>query len=178
MLNIVLYVLAALVAIIVLVLLIASRRQDEFSTSRSALIAATPETLFSHIDSLRAMNKWNPYALRETGGVANYSGPESGPGARFDFAGPKSGSGFIEILESRAPQQVIMRLMMLKPFKADNRVDLSLKPQGEATQITWTMSGRQPLMAKVMGMLIDCDAMVGRDFEEGLANLKKRAEAP
>jgi hypothetical protein len=38
------------------------------------------------------------------------------------------------------------------------------------------MSGRQPLLAKVMTLFIDCDRMVGRDSEEGLANLKAIAE--
>jgi hypothetical protein len=39
------------------------------------------------------------------------------------------------------------------------------------------MQGKQPLMAKVMTMFIDCDKMVGGEFEKGLADLKVIAEA-
>ena len=38
------------------------------------------------------------------------------------------------------------------------------------------MSGKQPLLAKVMTLFIDCDKMVGSQFEKGLANLKAMAE--
>jgi hypothetical protein len=38
------------------------------------------------------------------------------------------------------------------------------------------MSGPQPYMAKVMSLLIDCEKMVGPQFETGLANLKALTE--
>jgi hypothetical protein len=38
------------------------------------------------------------------------------------------------------------------------------------------MQGRQPYMAKVMGLFVDCDKMCGGMFEEGLAKLKVLAE--
>jgi hypothetical protein len=123
------------------------------------------------------MNRWNPFALRETGGTATYSGPAAGKGARFEFAGSKSGTGNIEIVDARAPSQVTMRLHMTKPMNADNTVEFTLVPQATATDVTWAMSGRQPLLAKAMTLFVDCDRMVGKVFEEGLANLKRLAEA-
>ena len=176
MLEVLTYIVAGLAAVIAIILVLASRRPDSFSTARTLRIAAPPERLFGLINNLREMNRWNPYALRDTNGTTTYSGPESGRGAHFDFAGPKSGSGFIEIVDSSPPTSVVMRLMMLKPFRADNRVEFTIKPSGGAFDVSWTMSGSQPLMAKVFGMFVDCDKMVGRDFEEGLANLKAIAE--
>jgi hypothetical protein len=38
------------------------------------------------------------------------------------------------------------------------------------------MQGRQPFMAKVMGLFVDCYKMCGGLFEEGLAKLKALAE--
>jgi uncharacterized protein YndB with AHSA1/START domain len=167
--------LAVLVAIGA-VLAIAARRPDTFQIARTARIAASPERLFPLIDDLRRMNTWNPYALRETGGISSYEGPASGKGAAFAFAGSKSGSGRIEIVDSTFPREVVLRLSMVKPFKADNTVTFTLEPHGPATDVTWAFSGRQPLLGKVMGLVIDCDRMMGRDFEEGLANLKAIAE--
>ncbi len=178
MLDILLYVVMALIAAIVVLLLVASRRPDHFHSARSLRMAAPPERLFGLIENLREMNRWNPYALRETGGKAEYSGPERGKGARFDFAGSKSGSGYIEVLDSAAPSNVVMRLMMVKPFRADNRIEFTVAPAGGGSDVTWAMSGRQPLLMKAMSLIINCDKMVGRDFEEGLANLKAIAEKP
>ena len=53
----------------------------------------------------------------------------------------------------------------------------TVEPKGEATNVSWAMQGRQPFMAKVMSTLINCDKMVGREFESGLAKLKALAEA-
>ena len=176
MLTILAYLLMAIVAAIALIAWLASRQPDDFSTSRSRRIAASADVLFPHINDLRRMNEWNPYALRETSGTATYSGAEQGPGARFDFAGPKSGTGHILIVDGVPNECVGLRLIMTKPFACDNRIDMTLKPLGTETEVTWTMSGRQPFMGKVMSVFIDCDKMVGKDFDAGLANLARLAE--
>ena len=80
---------------------LAATRPHSFETARTAQIAASPERLFALINDLRQMNTWNPYALRETMGTTRYSGPASGKGAVFEFAGPKSGTGSIEIVDFR-----------------------------------------------------------------------------
>jgi hypothetical protein len=38
------------------------------------------------------------------------------------------------------------------------------------------MSGKQPLLGKLMSLFIDCDRMVGSQFEKGLGSLKAIAE--
>jgi hypothetical protein len=38
------------------------------------------------------------------------------------------------------------------------------------------MHGRQPYMAKLVSTFINCDKMVGSQFEQGLAKLKVIAE--
>lgn len=162
---------------IAVVLALTATRPDHFRTARTLRIEASPEQLFPMIDDLRQMNTWNPFALRETLGLANYSGPARGKGAKFAFAGPKSGAGHIEITDTDPPTKATMRLVMTKPFSADNTVEFTLRPAATGTDVTWAMSGRQPLMAKVMSLFIDCDRMVGREFESGLALLKSKAEA-
>jgi len=170
------FITLGLLVVVGAILALAATRPDTFQTARTARIVASPERLFSLINDLRQMNTWNPYALRETTGTTAYSGAASGKGATFEFAGSKSGTGSIEIVDASAPTKVVMRLLMVKPFKADNTVKFTLQPEGSATDVTWAMSGRQPLLAKVMTLFINCDKMVGRDFEEGLANLKAIAE--
>ncbi len=176
MLDILIYVALGLTVLIGVILAVASTRVDSFRTARTQRIEAPPAKLFPLINDLRAMNTWNPYALREPSGTNVYRGPASGPGAANEFATSKSGTGNIEILEAVPPSKVVLRLQMIKPFKADNRVEFTLVPHGSATDVTWAMSGKQPLLAKAMTLFIDCDKMVGRDFEEGLRNLKGIAE--
>jgi uncharacterized protein YndB with AHSA1/START domain len=176
MFEVAIWLIVALILSVCVVLAVASTRPDTFHTERTLRIAAPPARLYPLIDDLREMNRWNPFALRDPSAVMSYSGPASGAGAAHQFAGAKSGTGSIEIIEAVAPSTITMRLKMTKPFAADNRVEFTLRPEGTATDVTWAMSGRQPLLAKVMTLFVDCDRMVGREFEAGLGNLKSIAE--
>lgn len=170
------YIALAVVIVVGAVLAFAATRPDQFSISRTARIDAPRERIFPLINNLRDMNTWNPFALRNTGGPGEYSGPEAGIGSTYAFSCPKSGTGRIEIQES-TPSNIVMRLQMKKPFKADNAIAFTLERVGDgATDVTWEMAGKQPLLGKVMGLFVNCDKMMGSTFEEGLMNLKVRAE--
>ena len=82
----------------------------------------------------------------------------------------------MEILESIPPSKVLIQLDFLKPFEAQNRAEFTLAAQDGSTTVTWAMYGPQPYLAKVMGLLFNCEKMVGPQFETGLANLKMLAE--
>ena len=177
MLEILAYSLIALVVAIAAILALATMRPDDFKVSRSLAIAAKPEQLFPLIANLRRMNTWNPYSLRDSSSTTSYTGPDAGKGATHVFDGKKSGSGSIEVVETTAPSSVVMRLRMHKPFTCDNRVEFTLKPNGGgATDVTWSMAGKQPLLIKAMNLVFDSSKMVGRDMDEGLGNLKRMAE--
>ena len=159
------------------VVALASRKPDTFHTARSRTIAAPPEQIFPLINDLRQMNTWNPFALRDPKSTGSYSTPSDGRGAYHDFAGPKSGSGRIAITASSPPSKIVMRLAMTKPMNADNDVTFTLDRTGDgATNVTWAMSGAQPLIGKCLGLFIDCDRMVAKEFEAGLENLKANVE--
>ena len=51
------------------------------------------------------------------------------------------------------------------------------RPDGDGTTVRWTMSGRQTLMTRLMGMFTSMDKMIGPDFEKGLARLKADVES-
>jgi hypothetical protein len=52
-----------------------------------------------------------------------------------------------------------------------------LKPQGDATEVTWAMHGPAPYLSKLAQVFVSMDRMVGKDFEDGLSHLKTLAEA-
>jgi cellulose synthase/poly-beta-1,6-N-acetylglucosamine synthase-like glycosyltransferase len=105
------------------------------------------------------------------------SGAPSGKGAVSTWDGnSKVGAGRTEITESVAPSRITMKLDMARPFEAHNIVEYTLESKGDSTSVTWAMHGAQPILAKVVGVFIDCDKMVGKDFETGLASLKTLTE--
>ncbi len=161
---------------VVVVLVFAATRPDRFEVQRSASIRAPADKIFPLINDLRAFNTWNPFDKKDPSIKGSYSGPESGKGATYAFESRQAGSGRIEIAEAAPPSRVTMRLVMSKPIAADNRVQFTLQPQGDATRVTWAMDGDVPFVGKIIHLFVDMDRMVGQEFAAGLADLKTQAE--
>jgi uncharacterized protein YndB with AHSA1/START domain len=159
------------------VLVFAATRPDSFRVQRSATIKAPPEKIFPLINDFQKWQAWSPWedidpVLRRT-----YSGPPSGKGTAYAWAGNKDvGQGRMEIIEAAPPAKVVIKLDFLKPFEAHNIAEYTLEKQGDATQVTWAMHGPSSYLAKLMGIFFSMDRMVGTKFEEGLAKLKALAE--
>ena len=159
------------------VLIYAATRPDTFSITRSASIKAAPEKIFPLINDLHGFNRWNPFLETDPAIKLTYRGPDSGKGTAHDWDGNSQvGKGSIEITESPPSSKILLKLDMLSPMEAHNRVEFKLEPKGNESQVTWTMSGVQPFLAKLTGVFIDCDKIVGGTFEKGLAALKAIAD--
>jgi hypothetical protein len=167
---------AVIAAIVVVVLAYAAMQPDRFQVQRSTSIKASADKIFPLINDLHAFNTWNPFDKKDPNIKGAYSGPASGKGARYGFESSKTGTGSIEIVDTASPSRVTMRLTMIKPIAADNRVVFILEPQGDATRVTWAMDGEVPFVGKVIHLIFSMDKMVGRDFEAGLADLKTLAQ--
>jgi uncharacterized protein YndB with AHSA1/START domain len=177
MIDILIYVVIALAVVVAALLAYAATRPDTFRVQRSTRINAPAERIFPLIANLKSMNTWNPFVEPDPAIKIAYSGPDTGKGAAHTWSGnSKVGEGRIEITDAAPSARVNMRLEMLKPMKARNAVEFTLQPNGNTTMVTWTMSGRQPFIGKLMTVFIDCDKMVGSQFEKGLGKLKAIAE--
>ena len=158
------------------VLVLAAMKPDTFSVTRSTTIKAPPDKIFPLIADMHQFNTWNPYAKKDPGMKGTYSGPASGKGAAFAWESKEVGTGSMEVTGASPSSNVALRLDFVKPFEAHNYVEFTLVPKGDATEVTWTMSGPVPFAGKVMHVVMNMDRMVGDDFEAGLASLKALAE--
>ena len=106
-----------------------------------------------------------------------FKGPASGKGACYSWIGNKKvGEGSMEITRSVPSSNIELNLNFLKPFKASNVTEFKITPHGDMTTVNWEMRGPLNLFMKIMHMFMNMDKMVGKDFEEGLANLKAVSE--
>lgn len=146
-----------------------------FEQTRTALIPAPLTAVHALIDDLHAWKSWSPWEGLDADLQRTYSGAAKGVGARYAWAGKKAGEGSMHITESRA-DRIALDLDFVKPFKANNTVVFRLEREGDATKVTWTMSGTRNVVFAVLGALF-FDRMVGKDFEKGLAQLRAAASA-
>ncbi len=170
-------IIAVIVVLAALVLgVLVAKKPDEFRVTRTAMINAPTETIFSHVNNLHKWEAWSPWAKMDTDAKMAFQGPAEGVDAQFSWEGKKTGQGSMIITESRPSTFVQYRLEFLKPMKGTNTVEFSLRPEGNATEVSWTMYGPNTLMGKIMSVFMNCEKMVGDQYEEGLRNLKQVAE--
>jgi len=170
-------ILLALAFIAIIFLVVIAGRPDEFNVTRAANIAALPEKIFPHVNDLHRWEAWSPWAKLDPNAKSVFSGADAGAGATMAWDGNKKvGAGKMTITESRPAEFIRLRLDFLRPMKAANTAEFTFQPADGQTVVTWSMSGKNNLFFKAFGLAMNCDKMIGRDFEKGLASLKSVAE--
>ena len=166
----------AVLVVVGAVLVLAAFRPDSFRVQRAATIKAPPEKIAAVLSDFRGWEAWSPWEKMDPAMKRSYSGAPKGKGAVYAWQGNSEvGQGRMEITEA-APSRVALNLDFVKPFEAHNKVEFTLTPKGDATEVTWSMVGPVPYVAKIVHLFVDMDRMVGKQFETGLANLKAVAE--
>ena len=171
-------VIAVVIAFAVAIILtLAMSKPNIFRVQRIATIKAPAETIFALINDFHLWASWSPWENRDLAMKRSFSGAESGKGAVYAWDGNKNvGSGRMEILEATTPSKITIKLDFFKPFEAHNTAEFTILPQGDATNVSWVMYGPAPFISKLMQVFMNIDNMIGKDFEAGLANLKKLTE--
>jgi uncharacterized protein YndB with AHSA1/START domain len=176
-------IILALVVLVAAVLIVAAMRPDTLGVQRTTTINAPAEKIFPLINDFNLWHSWSLYEKKDSAMKRAFSGAPSGKGAIYEWDGNNQvGKGRIEIIDTSPPSDVKIKLDMIKPMQGHNMVDFTLEPQGSpttaVTTVTWAMRGSCAYPAKVIGLFINMDKMVGKEFEVGLANLKMLAEKP
>lgn len=171
-------IIAVVLAIaIAVILILAATKADTFRIERSGTINAPAEKIFAVLNDFRQWGGWSPWEHKDPDMKRTYGGAERGKGATYGWEGDKNvGTGRMEILEANTPSKLVIKLDFFKPFEAHNTAEFTMLPQGNATNVHWVMHGPANFMSKVMQVFMNMDKMVGKDFEQGLANLKQLAE--
>ena len=159
------------------VLLYAATKPDAFRIERAASIKAPPEKVFALIDDLHAWSAWSPWEKLDPALKKTFSGAARGKGAAYAWEGNKQvGAGRMEIVESSPSSRIAIKLDFLKPFEGHNVAEFALEARDGVTRVTWSMRGPLPYFAKVLHVILPMDRMIGKSFEDGLANMKAAAE--
>ena len=177
MIRILSFIGIGLAVLIGAVLIYATTKPNTFQVARTASIKATPEKIFPLINDFQLFRSWSPYETKDPAMKRSFSGPSSGQGATYAWEGNGNvGSGQMKITDSQPSSRVTIALDMMRPLETHNTVEFTLVPKGNATDVTWTMQGPVPYIAKIIHVFFNMDRMVGDDFETGLVSLKVAAE--
>ncbi len=149
---------------------------------REILINASPERVFSQVNSLEQFNQWSPWADLDPDTQYTYSDPGAGVGAvmTWDSDNGNVGTGRMEIQESRDNEWVKSRLEFGWGSPAEASFELSLVDGDTGgtggTRVVWGFyTYLESTIEKYFGLKLD--NWIEQAYDKGLQRLKTRVEA-
>jgi len=144
-------ILIGLVVVIVIFLAVVAMQPSTYRVARSATIAAPPEAVFPHVNELKKWAAWNPWVKIDPNMKFTCEGSASGVGASYSWAGNNDlGEGRMTITGSRPNKSVQLKLEFFKPMAGVSTAEFTFKPQGDQTEATWSMEGKNNFIGKTI----------------------------
>ncbi len=174
--SIAIYIIAGLLALIILLHLIGPKNYDVYRTIE---IARPQSDVFNYLKYLKNMDDWSPWAKKDPNMKKEFTGTDGEVGAVSYWLGNKEvGEGEQEIKKIIGNHRIESELRFLKPFKStsDCYLDVNDKESGK-TEVKWGFAGKNKFPMTIMSLFKSMDSMVGPDFEEGMKSLKAKLEA-
>lgn len=166
-------------ALIAAGILLVAGQPSNFRIARTARIPAPIATVFAHVNDLRRWTAWSPWARLDPAMKVSYDGAPVGTGASYAWSGNRQvGEGRSTITDSRPNERIRIKLEFVRPFAGTNDTEFSFQPEGNATVVTWSLSGKKHFVMKAVGLFMNCDKLCGDQFEQGLANLEAVLASP
>jgi uncharacterized protein YndB with AHSA1/START domain len=153
---------------------------SQVHVERKTLINAPPEQVFAQISDFNAWNAWSPWAKLDPNAKMTIQGAGLGQTMTWQSENPKVGNGSQKITQLDSPRQLTTQLDFGEMGVSE--ASFILEPADHKTLVTWTMDTdmrkgvpliKQPINT-YFGFLMD--SMLGKTYEEGLANLKAVVE--
>ncbi len=169
------YILAGVVLLLLVLYLLAPATYD---VSRTVEVRKAPEAVFDYLKYLRNQDDWSPWGQKDPDMKKGFRGTDGTVGAVSTWEGNKQvGAGEQEITRIVSGQRIESQLRFLKPWKSTSDAYLEVEPAPGGSLIRWGFKGSNGFPMRLMMLFMSMDKMVGKDFEEGLSNLKARLES-
>jgi hypothetical protein len=167
-------VLLGIAAVLVILSIVIALQPADFRVTRTATISAPVSVVFAQVNDLHKWDVWSPWAKLDPAMKVAFEGAPAGVGASQTWSGNNEvGEGRSTITESQANERVRLKLEFVRPFAGTNDVEFTFRPEADRTVMTWSMFGKKNFLSKAMGLVMNCEEMCGKQFEQGLRTCAK-----
>ena len=149
-----------------------------YEVSRSTSISRPISEVFDYVRSLKKQDEWGPWAKKDPNMTKEFAGTDGEVGAISSWKGNKEvGEGEQEITGMKQNEVVETQLRFLKPWKSESDAYIKVDDESNgSTKVTWGFSGKNKFPVSIMMLFMNMDKSVGKDFEQGLSDLKSILE--
>ncbi len=160
--------------LIVILLIVTVFLPSHFKVERSIEIKSSPIIIYYLINDFHNWKYWDPWWKLDTAQVRSYEGPLFGKNASFRWKSKNKniGSGEVKIVDDKPFENLKMNFIFGHEMMSTS--EFRLFNFDEKVNVVWSLEGDLKFLAKWFRFFMD--EAVGKDFSEGLANLKKLAE--
>ena len=142
----------------------------KLSISRKITINKPASDVYNVLSDFHQWKTWSPWLIQEPETEISVSDD----GKFYSWNGNLTGVGNMLIVDQKQDAYLHHDLTFIKPWKSTAKVKFDLEAVGEGTVVTWSMNSSLPFFLFWMkGMM---EALVGMDYERGLAMLKDYVE--
>jgi uncharacterized protein YndB with AHSA1/START domain len=170
------WLLVGVVALLLLFAAVSLALPSRFRVERSVAIAAPAEKVYPLIASPAQWKRWSVWNQRDPKMQIEYAGPPAGAGARWSWRSQTEGNGTMEFTEAVPGRQLAYRLSF-PDVDMQSTGELRIERNGSGVRVNWSNEGEMGANPVNRWFGLFMDRLVGPDFEAGLSNLKRLAEA-
>ena len=179
--KILLAILSLIVILIGVVVVLAMAVSPEYKVEREITIQRPKSDVFAYVKKLKNQNSWGPWFKKDPAMKQEFKGEDGFIGFTSAWTSdhPDVGEGEQEIKNIVEGSRMDTELRFIKPFASTNQAFITTEAVGaDSTRVRWGFSGAMPRPMNIMMLFMDMDKEVGKDFDEGLSNLKRILETP
>lgn len=172
--------LIAIAVLIAIPLIAALFMKNEFNVSREITIDKSKQEVWDYTKYLKNQNEWSVWGSMDPNMKVSFTGEDGTVGfiSAWESQHDSVGKGEQEITKIEDGKRINYELRFLEPMKATNYATLTFDSLDvNQTKVTWAFSGKMPYPMNAIMLVMNFDEMLGKDFSQGLANLKSKLES-
>ncbi len=181
-------VLIAIVGIILLAVVVVGVlvfvSPTDFQVEKEIVINKPKAEVFDYLKYLKNQEMWGPWDKKDPNMAHKYTGTDGQVGfiSAWESNHDQVGSGEQEIMKIVDGERIDCQLRFKMPFESASDGYFVTEAEGaDKTKVKWGFKGSFPRPMNLMLLVMDMDAEVGKDFQEGLNDLKvvlEKQESP
>ncbi|MEX1190607.1 MAG: GyrI-like domain-containing protein [Brumimicrobium sp.] len=170
------FIVILLVIVVGLFFIIPLFMDTKYSVQRSTTVEVDQEIAQNYMKDFSKFDQWSPWANLDPDVSVEIKGDLGEVGSVYSWEGNDDvGTGSMEIT-SISEDTIKIFLKFIEPFESESPTYYVIKEKDEKTEISWFMKGEMPYPWNIMGLFFSMDDAIGKDFENGLGNLKEKLE--
>ena len=146
-----------------------------YKVERSVTINKPKAEVFAYIKNLKNQADWGPWYKKDPSMKIVTSGTDGTAGfiTSWNSTNKDVGEGEQEIKKVTEGERLDSELRFKRPFESRSDAYMTTESAGDnQTKVKWGFTGSMPRPMNIMLLMIDMDKEVGKDFDDGLSNLK------